>query len=50
MIVRVTIAMHVRRLTAVYMNHAGHMAFAGQTRSNRMLPRQGKGDRRCQHA
>jgi hypothetical protein len=42
--------MHVRGRAAVYMNHAGHMAFAGQTRRNRMLSRQGKGDRRRQHA
>jgi hypothetical protein len=50
MIVRVTIPMHMRRRAAINMNHAGHMTFASQARRDRVLPRQGEGDRRRQHA
>ena len=45
------VAVHMlRRRVAADVDHAGHMAFAGQAWSDGMLSRQCIGDRRRQHA
>src|SRR5689334_1274644 len=48
MIVRVTIAMHVRRRGAVHMKDAGYMTVAGEAQRSRGLSGQVRRDRRRQ--